>query len=100
MRGSQNLRLKSIYMTIIALILATGCATREQKAIDISLRCDQPNKPFQSFVFCTELTLMGFMDDPKVRSYVLEGKALLERVKSGELTESSARREWQRAYPF
>lgn len=92
--------IKTLAGTLALALLVSGCASTERKAVDISLRCDQPNRPFHAFVFCTELTLSGLMHEPKTRAYVLEGKLLLERVNKGELTEAAARREWQRVYPF
>jgi len=100
MRDEVVRKLKFTALALSATALLAACASTQEKALKISLRCDNPSQPFSSFVFCTELTLMHLMDDPTIRSYVLYGKELSDRVKRGELSDTAARIDWQKRYPF
>jgi len=100
MRYTVVRKFKAIALMLLATTLLAACASTQEKALKISLRCDNLSQPFSSFVFCTELTLMQFMNDPQIRSYVLHGKELSERVKRGELSDTAARIDWQKKYPF
>ena len=86
-------------LTLGLVLFLTGCATPIMKK---QSACEEQFSKFAEVVSCTKDTFMADpmarTKDPKVKLYFLKADLLVEKVKTGEISELEARTEWQNIY--
>ena len=88
-----------ILLISLVAVLISGCATPIMKK---QSACEEQFSKFADVVSCTKETFMADpmarTKDPKVKLYFLKADLLVEKVKSGEISELEARTEWQNLF--